>query len=220
MTQDPRTARRVSRRWPIISGGIALALALALGAIVALRASNEFDAEWLEDIVESRNVFFTPLALLMNFIGGGWFSIFVVPIGVAVWLLLLRRPWSALYFVLASALSAGTVQVLKSLFGRARPEEMLIASDFGSFPSGHVANAASIAVALALVLARTWVWFAGAAYVVLMALSRTYLGVHWLSDTIGGALVGAAVAVLVWAPLAWRLQREWSRTGSTDSVTA
>ena len=48
----------------------------------------------------------------------------------------------------------------------------------------------------------------GAVYTVLMAISRTYLGAHWLSDTIGGLLVGAGVALLLWAVLATPLERE------------
>ena len=91
-------------------------------------------------------------------------------------------------------------------------------SDIGSFPSGHVANAATLAVALALILGRTWVWYVGAIYTVAMALSRTYLGAHWLSDTIGGALLGAGIAIIVWAPLASRLNRERKPRPATDSV--
>ena len=151
----------------------------------------------------------------MNFLGGGWFGVFVVPIGIAVILLIVKKPWSALYFVVATVVSAGLVQLLKSLFGRARPMDILVTADFGSFPSGHVANAATMAVTLAILLQRRWVWAAGAAYVVLMLLSRTYLGAHWLSDTIGGLLLGAAVAVLLWAPLASRLQKEWSAPAAT-----
>ena len=49
---------------------------------------------------------------------------------------------------------------------------------------------------------------AGAAYVVAMALARTYLGVHWVTDTIGGAILGAAVAVVLWAPIADKLAAE------------
>jgi undecaprenyl-diphosphatase len=218
----PERARTISRRWPIISGGTAIVLAIGLGLLVALRdGPYEFDAEWLEELVEHRSPFWTVPAHVMDFLGGGLVGVFVVPIGVAVALLIARKPWSALYFVLASALGAGLVQLLKGVFGRARPEDILVVSDYGSFPSGHVANASVIAVALGIILQRTWVWIAGAAWVLLMLLSRTYLGAHWLSDTIGGILVGVAVAVLLWAPLAQKLQSEGRRgTPTGDSVTS
>ncbi len=204
-------ARKVSRLWPIVSGGTAILAALGLGLIVALRANPYgVDAEWLEELVEHRSPLWDVPAYVMSFLGGGWFGVFLVPIGVGAALLIARKPWSALYFVVASAVSAGIVQLLKSLFARARPEQILVAADFGSFPSGHVANAATISVALAILLQRRWVWFAGAAWTLLMILSRTYLGAHWLSDTVGGLLLGGAVAVLLWAPLAARLQKEWS----------
>jgi undecaprenyl-diphosphatase len=81
-------------------------------------------------------------------------------------------------------------------------------SDFGSFPSGHVANAATIAVTLGIIVPRVWVWVVGAIYTLLMAISRTYLGAHWITDTIGGALVGAGAALLVWTVFAQRMERE------------
>jgi undecaprenyl-diphosphatase len=123
-------------------------------------------------------------------------------------LLIVRRPWAALYFLVASGLSAGVVQVLKNLFGRARPEDMIVTSDFGSFPSGHVANAATIAVVLGVIVPHVWMWVLGAAYTAVMAVSRTYLGAHWLSDTIGGLLVGVGVALVLWAVFAAQLERE------------
>ena len=214
-------ARKVSRRWPLVSGGTAVAVVVLLGVIVGLRASPYgVDAEWLEELVEHRSPLWDVPAYVMSFLGGGWFGVFLVPLGVGILFLILRKPWSALYFVLASAVSAGIVQLLKSLFARARPEQILVAADFGSFPSGHVANAATISVALAILLQRRWVWFAGAAWTVLMIFSRTYLGAHWLSDTIGGLLLGGAVSVFLWAPLASRLQKEWSGAAPPDSVAA
>ncbi|MDO7880999.1 phosphatase PAP2 family protein [Salinibacterium soli] len=190
------------RRYHLVIAAVAaLALVVGLGALIGLRGSPfGFDSEWMTEVLEERAAWFTIPALLMDFLGGGWFAVFVVPLGGALVLLLLRKRWEALYWVLGSALSAGLVQAFKALFGRARPEDiLLIHVDAGSFPSGHVANAATIAVMLGLIVRRAWVWAAGVAYVVLMALSRTYLGAHWVSDTLGGALLGAAVAVLVWS---------------------
>ena len=127
---------------------------------------------------------------VMNWIGGGWFGTLAVPLGGAVALILLKRPWSAAYFLAAEAVSVAMVQVLKHLFGRVRPEDIIVVSDYGSYPSGHVANAATIAAAAVVLFPRLWVVIVGAAWVLLMALSRTYLHAHWLSDTIGGTLIG------------------------------
>jgi membrane-associated phospholipid phosphatase len=184
----------------VIAGLSALALVLGIGGLIAFRGTPfGFDAEWMDEILEERAAWLTIPSLVMNFLGGGWFAVFVVPLGVAAVFLLRRRPWEAMFFILGSAASAGLVQLLKTVFGRARPETILIHVDEGSFPSGHVANAATIAVMLGLIFRHVWVWAAGVVYVVLMALSRTYLGAHWISDTVGGALLGAAVAALVWA---------------------
>lgn len=201
---------RAARRWPLIAGPAALLLALALGTLIALRGAQEphLDLEWMNEIIEHRSPAWEVPALVMSFIGGGWFGILVVPIGTSLAVAATRGRWSATYFLVASIASATLVQLLKHLFGRARPEQMLVSADFGSFPSGHVANAATVAIALALILRRWWVWFAGGLLVVLMALSRTYLGVHWLSDTLGGLLVGVGVAAIVWAPFSSHLDRE------------
>jgi len=195
-----------TRRLALVGGITALAAVLLLGGLTVLRGSPfGIDTEWMAEITEHRSELWLVPSLVMNFVGGGWFAIWVVPLGGALLLYLVGRRWAALYFVLASALSAGLVQLLKTLVDRARPEDILVHVDPGSFPSGHVANAATVAVALALVFQRTWLWVVAVAWIVLMALSRTYLGAHWVSDTVGGAVLGAAVAVLVWALLATRI---------------
>jgi undecaprenyl-diphosphatase len=75
------------------------------------------------------------------------------------------------------------------------------AAHYAAFPSGH-AMSALIAGALVLWLlcrcgARPlWRWTAGAVAVVSVAgvgFTRVYLGVHWLSDVVGGWLLGGAL---------------------------
>ncbi|MBG6058155.1 membrane-associated phospholipid phosphatase [Cryobacterium sp. MP_M3] len=210
-------AKRVSYRWPLISGLVTLGLALALGTLISLRENGmplSIDTEWMTELIENRAPVWDFLALVMDSLGGGLVAILVLPVLISAALLLARRPWAAGYFLTASLLTGGLVQLLKSIFGRARPENVLTNLDFGSFPSGHVANAATMAVVLALLFPRVWVWVAGSVYTVLMMMSRTYLGAHWLTDTVGALFLGIGVAVVLWAPLAARLDGEHTLAGS------
>jgi undecaprenyl-diphosphatase len=68
-------------------------------------------------------------------------------------------------------------------------------ADF-SFPSDHAT--ASFAIAAAFLvhgMRRLGFWFLAAA--VIIAVSRVYIGTHYLSDILGGAVTGTIVAVLV-----------------------
>ncbi len=185
-------------------GALAVLFAGLLGLWV-IRATPAVDERWLHFAVGLRGPGWDELALGLNYLGGGLLGVLVVPLTGTALLAWLAGRGPAAFFLAASAASALAVQVLKAVFGRARPEEILVAADPGSFPSGHTANAATIAVVMAILFPRLWVWVAGALYTAVMALSRTYLGAHWLTDTLGGILVGAGMAVLVWAAVAARL---------------
>ena len=88
--------------------------------------------------------------------------------------------------------------LLKPLIGRVRPfavntaVELLVKAPLdASFPSGH--TAASFAAVFALKTAGSPLWKPALAVAVVIAFSRLYLYVHWPSDVLGGALLGAAV---------------------------
>ncbi len=184
--------------------------ACLLGWWIFSRGEEPFavDLGWNALVANLFHPVVTAFCQFMDWVGGGWFGVLAVPIGGAIALVLVRRPWAAAYFLAAEAVSAAGVQLLKHLFGRVRPEDILIVADFGSYPSGHVANAATIAVAAFVIFPRVWVAIVGGVWVVLMAFSRTYLHAHWLSDTVGGALLGAGAALLVAAAFAVPLTRE------------
>jgi undecaprenyl-diphosphatase len=206
-----RTERRRRSNLPLFAGSTALVLAVLLGLLLVVRQNAGLlgiDESWADEMLEIRGPAGEWLAIAFDIVGGHLIGTFVIPIGITVVLLLVKRPWAALYFILTAATSAGIVQILKQLVARARPEDMLVTSDFGSFPSGHVANAATMAIALSVIFPRVWVWIAGAVWTLAMAVSRTYLGVHWLTDTIGGILVGVGVGMLFWALFAFKLADE------------
>jgi len=202
-----------ARTTAAIAAVVGVALVIALGFLVRLDlVAEDLDAEWMDEIVDYRSSGWEVASRVLDFIGGGWFAFLLVPIVGATVLLLLRRPWAALAFVLAVSVSAGVVPLLKGFFGRARPEEILIQVESAAYPSGHAASAASLAVALALLIGRWQAIVIGAVYVMLMSLSRTHLGAHWVSDTLGGALLGASPALAVWAIFAPRIRSEQKST--------
>jgi len=185
-----------------------LVLAAALGAAVVYGFAEPpgLDEWWNSTIAAVRTEWMLAFAFVMDAVGGGWIAVILVPLLVILGLLLARRWRAAVFAAVCFTASAAAVQLLKQLFGRARPDDMLVASDFGSFPSGHTANAMTIAVVLWLLLPRVWTAVAGAVWVLAMALSRTLLSVHWATDTVGGALVGAGVVLLLGAwLLPWAL---------------
>ena len=90
--------------------------------------------------------------------------------------------------------------ILKPLVGRVRPfvvhpVELLVPPPTdASFPSGH--TAASFAAVFALKASGSPLWKPALAVAVAMAFSRLYLYVHWPSDVLFGALVGAAAGFI------------------------
>jgi membrane-associated phospholipid phosphatase len=75
----------------------------------------------------------------------------------------------------------------------------LLSTPHGSFgiPSGHSAVALAGWGVLAVFLATGWVWLIAAALIILVGLSRAYVGVHFPTDVLTGWAVGGLIAVLV-----------------------
>jgi undecaprenyl-diphosphatase len=118
-----------------------------------------------------------------------------------------RRAWRTVGWVIAANVLVGPVTaLLKEAFGRVRPafENGGAGYDTLSFPSGHSSGIATL-VTIALVLAwprltarrRRLALAAGLALVVLVGLTRMWLGVHFLSDVVGGWALGVAWTLLV-----------------------
>ncbi len=112
---------------------------------------------------------------------------------------------SVLGFRLGSILmlSNGLNSVLKLLFHAPRPywinPEVKAFSGETSFglPSGHAQNAVALWGRLAVALRRKWATWLAVILILLIGISRLYLGVHFLTDVLAGWLIGALLLWLV-----------------------
>jgi membrane-associated phospholipid phosphatase len=131
---------------------------------------------------------------------GGSIGLGAIVTVVAAILFARKERASAIFVVV----TAGTGEILnlglKMIFARARPDltSAISVARWYSFPSGHAMGSFIIFGALAyIVLRQPWPWGAKSAglaiamtMVVLVGLSRVYLGVHWASDIAGGWSAG------------------------------
>jgi undecaprenyl-diphosphatase len=136
--------------------------------------------------------------------GLSWFR-FVVFLPVVVLLVRRQAWWTAAWLVTAVVLIGPLTGLLKIYFGRVRPDfaEGGARLESLSYPSGHASGIATL-VTVALILAwpllaaraRHWALAAGVALVFLVGLTRMWLGVHFLSDVVGGWALGVGWSLL------------------------
>jgi membrane-associated phospholipid phosphatase len=206
-----RAARFVRRRLdPEAATGLALTIALGLVFAAALGFGLVSDmvtsetglyrldasaAAWGADNATPASTWLLGLVTWL----GATVTVLAVTVGLGVLEWLRRRRLAVLAFMVTVVVGQNLIaNSVKALVERPRPPVPHLASSSGfSFPSGHAAAAAATWAAVVLVLGRgrpfrskAWLAAAAAAVTVAVASSRVLLGVHWLTDVIGGAALG------------------------------
>ncbi|HYW19141.1 MAG TPA: phosphatase PAP2 family protein [Nodularia sp. (in: cyanobacteria)] len=137
------------------------------------------------------------LAALLTKLGSFWT---VLPILSAIALiLLLQRRWRSLTYLLFTATGSAIINhTAKPFWHRVRPDLWTsVAPEYDySFPSGHAMTSMTLTVIL-IVLTRksVWAWLTvilGSVYVLTIAWTRLYLGVHFPSDIMAAWMVAIA----------------------------
>lgn len=215
ITSQARRHRRAiayinSRFSPESTTGVALAVtvfivvvgAAALGILVLMIHSNSGFARWDRSAslfaAQHASVSSDRLLKIFTQLGG---ALVIVPLAVIVAVIETIRQRTAMVAIFLTLVVGGqflVANITKFLVDRSRPAfDQLTGFSGSSFPSGHaVATGAGLA-AFALVMGRgrslrTRAVYAGLAVGLATGVSctRVMLGVHWLSDVLGGLAIG------------------------------
>ncbi len=103
---------------------------------------------------------------------------------------------------------------IKPLVSRPRPwlvienfVNMVPEHDPNSFPSGHTNAAFAFALSVCMSAPKKWMKISAVCAAVVMGLSRLYVGVHFPSDVLAGAVIGAMCGLAG----AWAVKKAWAR---------
>ena len=215
---------RASRR-RASSFGAALGIFLVAGMLVAVTATSAFVAiaNWVrggrtqafdEAILRWIGARHTKLldVFMLEVTALGTGAVVLALVGVAgMFLWLTRHKYSALLLLVSTFGGVLLNNILKLGFARPRPQvfEWEVHAASSSFPSGHAMSAAvvygTVAYLAARLQRRRWAqWLTltvAAVLIVLICVSRLYLGVHYPSDVLAGVIVGLAWAAFCMATL-------------------
>lgn len=116
---------------------------------------------------------------------------------------------NALFITESIIISSVTTWSLKRIVGRERPAvhdpTFIAVLDLHnhSFPSGHTSEAFSMATSLSMKYPKWYVIVPAFTYAGFSGFSRLYLGVHYPTDVLAGALVGSGSAWATWKLNQW-----------------
>lgn len=182
---------------------IILYISLLLFLIIGFMARNTnegilFDEFLLKIIHENHNSIIFILMKAISFIGSAYFLVPVMFVTI-IYTIIKKNYYITKLLLLSTLGSYITNFLLKKIFQRVRPLEYFLVDQGGlSYPSGHSMVTMTFYMTLAYIITKRlkekeykkWIFLFSYTMIILMGVSRLYLGVHWPTDVIGGYLIG------------------------------
>ena len=182
----------------VVVGAMGWALAETFESVAGASGIARLDQPVADWFAGHQTGWLTRTMDVVSMLGGGTGAV-VVTAAVAV-IGRVRGAWRPAV-VMAAALGGAVAlsQAIKYLTARTRPTGAVQVFDGFAFPSGHTTAAVAVAGAAAWLLMRARPWRTqvaiGAVAVFvggMVGFSRAYLGAHWVTDVVGGWLLGTA----------------------------
>ncbi|GAB4225737.1 MAG: phosphatase PAP2 family protein [Stanieria sp.] len=196
---NPKLIPLLSIFWLIgfLISALALWGFLELADEVLEKETAILDLAVLKILISSRNSLLNNLAIGITYLGSPMvLSFFSLAIAIFLWWR--QKQLQATFLAIVTSGGISLNYLLKNFFSRARPtlENNLVTVDFYSFPSGHAMTSLIIYGFLCYLLISNYRKYSlllisfTSILIILIGLTRLYLGVHWLTDVIGGYVAG------------------------------
>jgi undecaprenyl-diphosphatase len=177
--------------------------------------------------VSSRTSAMTQIMEYVTYIFDPYLLLAVTVLGSVVWAWRKKEYWRPALVSLSLAVAFAVSTLIKTIIERSRPPEvdMVLPLETGfAFPSNHTYGVAVIALIIGYFLysrratAKTfYLWLASAVTcTVLIAISRLYLGYHWLTDVVASVCLALVVLAIIMA--VDRLQTRRFRPKPTEDL--
>ena len=229
-TAEERVAQERYPRWRVLRRGrvwltvyvVALLGLLALAVAAHIYSVLPGDLPFTRELQETSNPIVANVLTFVSYIGFPTQSA-VILILVTLGLIVFRLRLEAVFLLLTLA-ADGVGSLVKMVVNRSRPSPSLVhvvqRITSPSFPSGHTLHYVVFYGFLAFVFATTFrpSWGRNlliavcVLLIVLVGPSRVYLGEHWLTDVVGGYLLGGLLLVPIIAGYLWAKERFDSAT--------
>lgn len=192
--------------------GIVIILFICLSILIITGNFNYIDTKFHSFILDIRNDYLTSfLNVITNFAGASFLLAFSF-----ILLIFMKKKKMALYIFINLVLAFMTNEIFKSIFIRERPVGINLILETGySFPSGHSMVALSFYGFIAYLLCRNIkdnfkkisIISSFLFLVLLIGFSRVYLGVHYISDVVGGFLL-SIIYLTIYINVILRLEKK------------
>jgi undecaprenyl-diphosphatase len=188
------------------TASLAFALFIKITSELLEHEVSSVDLMILISVAKARTPWLTVVAVDLTALGSVTLVVLISTIAFCV-LLLLKDRMGALQLVAASVGAGILTTTIKAYIDRARPEVVTqLVEVFGlSYPSGHSVAATSLYLTVAIVVSRHLqrtghqiaILAMTVGIILLVGMTRIYLGVHYPSDVASGISIGAAWALLL-----------------------